>query len=109
SSYIRKASFREVPMKVSLVVSTALSSALWLLIPVSAQDKKAEGVSPVSVTGCLAQGDERNEYAVKDASGKTYGLKAGSEFSYLQSHVGHKVTVTGTPLPEKKQKVKAGK
>lgn len=34
----------------------------------------AQSKQPVTVTGCLAQGDEKNEYSIKDSSGKTYGL-----------------------------------
>jgi len=85
----------------------AIGAALLCVAPVGAQDKKAEG-STVNVTGCLAQGDEKNEYSIKGADGKTYGLKAGSELN-LKSHLGHKVTITGTPIEEKKEKVKAGK
>ncbi len=90
-----------------LVLSASVSAALWFVPTISAQDKKVEGPT-VSVTGCLAQGDERNEYSIKDADGKTYGLKAGSELN-LKAHLGHKLTITGTPIEEKKEKVKAGK
>jgi len=114
------------------VVSASVGAALWFVPIVSAQDKTANAQdktvsaqdknatthdktvstrdntgSTVNVTGCLAQGDEKNEYAIKDADGKTYGLKAGSELN-LKSHVGHKMMVTGTPI-EKKEKVKPGK
>src|ERR1051325_7999833 len=109
------------------VVSACVSAALWFAPAIAAQDKntpavgaqdknastvraqdrKADG-SAVNVTGCLALGDERNEFSIKDANGKTYGLKAGSEWN-LKAHVGHKVTVAGTPIQEKKEKVKAGK
>ena len=88
------------------VVSASVSAALWFEPTIGAQDKKADG-STVSVTGCLAQGNERNEYSIKDADGKTYGLKAGSELN-LKAHLGHKLTITGTPIQEKKEKVKAG-
>jgi len=93
-------------MKTQIYVGALLSTALWLG-PISAQDKKAEG-SNVSVTGCLAQGDERDEYSIKDANGKTYGLRAGSEVN-LKAHVGHKVTITGMPTNEKKEKTKTGR
>lgn len=89
------------------VVSASVSAALWFAPAIRAQDKKAEG-STVNVTGCLAQGDERNEFSIKDADGKTYGLKAGSELN-LKAHLGHKLAITGTPIEEKKEKVKAGK
>ena len=89
-----------------LIVGSAMGAALWLVAPVRGQDKKAEGPS-VNVTGCLAQGNEKNEYSIKDAAGKTYGLRAGSEVN-LKAHLGHKITVTGTQMQEKKEKVKAG-
>jgi len=85
----------------------AIGAALLWVAPVGAQEKKAEG-SAVNVTGCLAQGDEKNEYSIKDADGKTYGLKAGSELN-LKAHLGHKVTIAGIPIEEKKEKVKAAK
>src|SRR6266404_8802710 len=93
-------------MKARMFAVSAIGAALLWVAPAGAQEKKAEG-STVNVTGCLAQGDEKNEYSIKDAEGKTYGLKAGSELN-LKAHLGHKVTITGTPIEEKK-KVKAGK
>jgi hypothetical protein len=93
-------------MKARMFAASAIGAALLWVTPAGAQ-KKAEG-SAVNVTGCLAQGDEKNEYSIKDADGKTYGLKAGSELN-LKAHLGHKVTITGTPIEEKKEKVKAGK
>jgi hypothetical protein len=89
-----------------MYAGVALGAAL-LLTSVRAQDKKVDG-STVSVTGCLAQGREQNEYALKDASGKNYGLRAGSDVN-LKAHIGHKVTITGTRLPEKNEPAKTGK
>jgi hypothetical protein len=63
--------------------------------------------SPVSVTGCLAQGDERNEYSIRDSSGKTFGL-VHSKVN-LKPHIGHQVTVTGTPVNEGEKHEKSGK
>ena len=94
-------------MKAKMLAVIALGAALLLVAPARAQDKKTDG-STVSVTGCLAQGDQSNEYSIKDASGKTYGLRAGSDVN-LKAHLGHKVTVTGTPMGEKKEPVKTGK
>jgi hypothetical protein len=68
------------------MVSTSVGAALWFAPAIGAQDKKVDG-STVNVTGCLAQGDKRNEYSIKDAGGKTYGLKAGAELN-LKAHVG---------------------
>ena len=67
--------------------------------------------APVSVTGCLVQGDEANEYSIRDTSGKTFGLKSSKV--NLKSHLNHQVTVTGTPVKEKetpeKNEKKSGK
>ena len=67
------------------------------------------GSSPVSVTGCLAQGDEKGEYSIKGDDGKTYGLR--SRTVNLKEHMGHKVTVTGTMTSAKPEKAssKTGK
>jgi hypothetical protein len=59
-----------------------------------AQDP-SEAATPVSVTGCLAQGDQANEYQIRDAQGKVYALM-GRKVN-LKPHVGHQVTITGTP------------
>jgi len=94
-------------MELRMFVTGAIGTALLLAAPLRAQDKKVAD-SSVSVTGCLAQGNERkNEYSLKDADGKTYGLRAGSEIN-LKAHVGHKVILTGSPM-QKKEKVKTGK
>jgi len=66
----------------------------------------------MTVTGCLAQGDEANEYAIKDSSGKTYGL-TGTKVD-MKTHLGHEVTITGTPYNENeaneaKEKQNSGK
>ena len=57
------------------------------------------GANPVSVTGCLAQGDEKGEYSIKGDDGKTYGLRSRSV--NLKEHMGHKVTVTGNVTSSK--------
>ena len=58
-----------------------------------ARGKSGAGHS-VTVTGCLAQGDKANEYAITGDDGKTYGLRSSAV--NLKEHMGHKVTVTGT-------------
>src|SRR5262245_51573792 len=84
--------------QVKLVAPVLLSLVLMCTPAAEAQKKQATG-SSVTVTGCLAQGDEQNEFSIKDESGKTYGL-LGSAKTNLKSHLGHKVTVTGTPTKE---------
>ena len=73
--------------------------------PARAADKNA-GKTPVTVTGCLAQGDEAKEFSIKDEAGKTYGL-LGSSGVDLKPHLGHKVTVTGTPTKRESGKHEA--
>jgi len=52
--------------------------------------------TPVTVTGCLAQSDNPNAFMIKDSTGKIYGLMSSSV--KLKPHVGHQVTITGTPM-----------
>jgi len=54
-----------------------------------------------TVTGCLAQGDHANEYAIKAQDGKTYGLHSSAV--KLAEHMGQQVEVTGN-VTEKKEK-----
>lgn len=97
--------------QIKFVAPVLLSIALMCTPAAGAQKKQAAG-TPVTVTGCLAQGDEQNEYSIKDENGKTYGL-LGSAKANLKSHLGHKVTVTGTPTKEheagEKHETKTGK
>jgi hypothetical protein len=64
----------------------------------------AQTAQPVTVTGCLAQGDEKNEYSIKDSSGKTYGL-VGTKVN-MKAHLNHEVTITGTPAKENEKNEK---
>src|SRR5215471_6881436 len=54
-----------------------------------------------TVTGCLKQGDESDEFAITGDDGKNYELV--SRTVKLSGHVGHKVTVTGTLLGEENE------
>ena len=71
----------------SAVVATVLS------VPSFARGK-TNTVHTATVTGCLAQGDEPNEYAIKTENGKIYGLSSSTVD--LPKHMNHSVTVTGT-------------
>jgi len=77
----------------SLKVLQACVLTVGLLWAVSAPAQEKKGDS-VTVTGCLAKGDQAGEYSITGDDGKTYGLK--STTVKLDSHLGHKVTVTGT-------------
>ena len=90
-------------------ISSALACAV--LVAGLSQPTFARGktntANTASVTGCLTQGDEPNEYAVKAAEdGKTYGLKSSKVD--LAQHLNHKVTVTGA-VSHEKEKTKVSK
>jgi hypothetical protein len=53
---------------------------------------------PVTATGCLQKATSGSGYQLTDSSTmKTYDLTAASSDVDLSAHVGHTVTVTGTP------------
>jgi len=58
-----------------------------------------------SVTGCLQKGDEPGEFSITGEDGKTWGLH--SKTVKLEDHIGHKVTVTGSPIHESAAKERA--
>jgi len=95
-------------MKRLILAGSVLGAAL-MCAPLGAQNKDTANTNKdtiMNVTGCLAQGDSKNEYMIKDDSGKSFGLRAETGVD-LKAHLGHKVTVTGTPM-KAKEKVKAG-
>jgi hypothetical protein len=85
----------------SAVVATLLS------VPSFARAKTNTGHT-ATVTGCLAQGDEPNEYTIKSENGKIYGLSSSTV--ELAKHMNHRVTVTGavTANNEKNTTTSAG-
>ncbi len=95
-------------MKGLILAGSVLGAAL-MCAPLGAQNKDTANTNKdtiMNVTGCLAQGDSKNEYMIKDDSGKSFGLRAETGVD-LKAHLGHKVTITGTPM-KTKEKVKAG-
>jgi hypothetical protein len=70
----------------SAVVATVLS------VPIFARGK-TNTVHTATVTGCLGQGDEPKEYAIKTENGKIYGVSSSTVD--LAKHMNHTVTVTG--------------
>ena len=91
-----------------LLAGSVLGAAL-MCAPLGAQNKDTANTNKdtiMNVTGCLAQGDSKNEYMIKDDSGKSFGLRAETGVD-LKAHLGHKVTITGTPM-KTKERVKAG-
>jgi hypothetical protein len=59
--------------------------------PDPAQNKMAKNTT---VTGCVAQGAEADQYTIRETNGKTYRLM-GTKVN-IKPHVGHEVSVTGT-------------
>lgn len=63
-----------------------------------AQDQAQQNQQTVTATGCLQKAASGNGYQLTDSSTmKTYDLTAASSDVDLSAHVGHTITVTGTP------------
>jgi hypothetical protein len=73
---------------VAAAVAALLTGALASPTPAAAQQ-------PTTVTGCLSKGAGPGTFNIKGDDGKSYELN--SKTVGLDGHVGHKVTVTGTP------------
>jgi hypothetical protein len=88
-------------MKAVILNATILALFLYPLPqPGVAQTKPA--VKQTTMTGCLQSTDEEDEYALTTDNGKEYRL-FGSKTVNLAPHVGHKITVTGTPTKPRMQ------
>lgn len=62
------------------------------------QDQAQQNQQTVTATGCLQKAASGNGYQLTDSSTmKTYDLTAASSDVDLSAHVGHTITVTGTP------------
>ena len=73
---------------VAAAVAALLAGALALPASAVAQE-------PTTVTGCLSKGADEGTFSITGEDGKAYPLSSTSVV--LEGHVGHKVTVTGTP------------
>ncbi|MGH7516852.1 MAG: hypothetical protein ACREOC_05200 [Gemmatimonadales bacterium] len=71
-------------------VASLLAGAGALVSPASAAAQE-----PTTVTGCLSKGAAEGTFSIKGTDDKSYSLTSTSV--KLDGHVGHKVTVTGTP------------
>jgi hypothetical protein len=60
----------------------------------SAQDAPKGKAHTRSITGCLAQGDDKDEFRLTAQDGSMW--EVGSDAVSLAPHVGHTVTATGT-------------
>jgi hypothetical protein len=57
-----------------------------------------------AVTGCLQKGDQVDQFSITGEDGKSWDLR--STTVKLADHVGHQVTVTGSPTREAKAEEK---
>ena len=92
-------------MRTSIVGTLVVSCAFAFGLSAAAQEPKA-GEKPAAkehtMTGCLQKGAEADTYLVMntDAKGpKTIGIVESKD--KLAPHVGHKIEITGTGVPNK--------
>ena len=83
-------------------VSLAQDATKPEAVPVAApaQPTPTAAAKPMTVTGCLQKGAQPGEVTITGADGKSYDLRSDSV--KLDQHIGHQVTVTGTPSHETK-------
>src|SRR5712691_513396 len=70
--------------------------------PQENQEKSASQTK--TVTGCLQKGDQPDEFSITGEDGKSWDLRSSTV--KLADHVGHQVTVTGSPTREAKAEEK---
>ena len=81
--------------------------ALLVSLTVLAQDttKPSDDQSKTkAVTGCLQKGDQADLFSITGEDGKSWDLRSSTV--KLADHVGHQVTVTGSPTREAKAEEK---
>lgn len=84
-------------VKRMLLLFAVIATLVVGYLVAQARDKDDAGKT-VTATGCLSKGDEAGEFYLSADSGRRYELR--SDKVSLSDHVGHKVTVTGTPQKE---------
>jgi hypothetical protein len=70
--------------------------------PQESQEKSASKTK--TVTGCLQKGDQPDEFSITGEDGTSWDLRSSTV--KLADHVGHQVTVTGSPTREAKAEEK---
>jgi hypothetical protein len=83
-------------MTLSFVAGFMLSSVLLFALGVPAQ----EAPKVHSMTGCLKAGPTRDSYVLTDLAREPKTVGIVSSAVNLAPHVGHKVELTGTAVPE---------
>ena len=77
-------------------LTTIALLAAGFCAPSGKSQEPKEGDSPKTITGCLLEGDQADQYIIKDETGKTYQLF--SMTVQLKPHVGHQIKITASPL-----------
>ena len=83
-------------MKLSIVAILMLCSAL----PFAQGMKSQEAPKEHSMTGCLRTGPTPGSYILTDLATGPKSVGIVSSTVDLSAHVGHKIEITGTPIPE---------
>jgi hypothetical protein len=82
--------------------------ALLVSLTALAQDTTAKPSDDQSktkaVTGCLQKGDQADLFSITGENGKSWDLRSSTV--KLDEHIGHQVTVTGSPTREAKAEEK---
>lgn len=68
------------------------------------ESKEKSAGETKTVTGCLQKGDQPDQFSITAEDGKSWDLR--STTVKLADHVGHQVTVTGSPTREAKAEEK---
>ena len=90
-------------MRLSLLGTALLSMAFVIGVNASTQDKPAPSAQKEhTMTGCVARGSAPDTFVVNNTAEKgpkTIGIVSSKE--NLTPHVGHKIDITGTAVPNK--------
>ena len=86
--------------------SKALLAAAVVALAGAFAPATAVAQEPTTVTGCLSKGEGEGSFAIKDAGGKSYWLTSSTV--KFDGHVGHQITVTGTPATMETAAVETG-
>lgn len=66
-------------------------------VGVAQQSSTSKSSQETSVTGCLQRGTSSGDFTITASDGKKYDLRSSTSSVKLEDHVGHRVTIKGTP------------
>ena len=92
-------------MFVRMMASIVLTLLVSLTVLAQDATKPSDDQSKTkAVTGCLQKGDQADLFSITGEDGKSWDLRSSTV--KLADHVGHQVTVTGSPTREAKAEEK---